>query len=914
MTQIFGFRDELDSLLSEEVFLRREAEERDWIRRDSHDDYNSQIELADQLTESDWPTEEFHQRRQHQQAIEPPSWTASERKLIFDAKSRENQRYKVTIKDGVRTEVQINLTPMLGRNTLKRVPPHVLDFVSELTINMSIDERLRFYRQITTNLPQRKCWALPNSITPAQFFQQIRPFLTRNRYRFFADLTKAEKKQLIIRSSSLNGSNGEATGSDDVAGPGVAAVEVAAPVVTSVVLQLLGGAIRRTAIARINSERDIIRADPEMMDCIFKLGQAEIHVAISRTATISDALQILRLDMPNLFVRLSCGDLHDISYAEYCESCLGDAPYILIVPVGVGGSAKPINFNNLIASLSKDGSISGTNLEFLSQVVAGLALSGQALEFDDSSSSAGTTHTSTGAGGEFGKVGGPEVDESYSVVSPPTTSSRYPAWLAEAEGRGSVAHIIGHKHGDHTRFSVQYEEGQTIGKIVQTIQELKENFLVVLRHPPRESYAYPGVKITLDASGIGGKGKNNHSNKMSGKKILNIAKKSFIANPTVEAAAANAVGTILGRISRPASQGGKKRGNGGGKQGGSSNKSGQALTNAPKLSMCSTLLAAAIADPHNPAFRGILCNPASDNGNSTLKIGTLPITVNATVGGGGYAHFFVVGCLGNTGICGYYSSTNFSGTTDALVLSANNTLHTGINRVYNTNLPFTLAQLAAGATNGSQSVNGRLVLQSVRVKGLVPPAGSDTIQGEVYTCLSPDHTNISITPGSSSTVAYTTLMSMQGTTRHNLTKNWTTLPVYPVQDLENSAQTSSLSGSGYPFSRQEDYITGYTDAINGVLVGCPVAAIVIVAPAGTQVTYEIVAHCEFWGSGVSYGTTPVTSDPQGMAKVINAAQMVRKQAKGFNWANMTKALASGAKLVAEHVVPMAIDKVIEMTL
>lgn len=328
-------------------------------------------------------------------------------------------------------------------------------------------------------------------------------------------------------------------------------------------------------------------------------------------------------------------------------------------------------------------------------------------------------------------------------------------------------------------------------------------------------------------------------------------------------------------------------------------------------SACAAKFMLALANPFNKAVEGV-CNPCSTDGSETIKRTVrreLTITTNAS--GDGY--IFLNPSLGNDTVFGYYTGAAYNGGSSQIqMFSANNTLTPGIQRLFMTKAPYSQSDLVGTATTDNVAVKGRIVSVGVRITY----AGTEMGRSGVYTLLhEPTHSNLMVNVGSTFGAANPSgIQDRDNAVIKRVTEEPVLLSVFPVEASEcefGSLVDGSSYNIVYPFSDNTLFANNqatYTDSINGVLCGSPVACILIEGCVSQNFQVEIVCHYEYGGAGIS-GTTPNEPDIDGGQFAVRAGIRAQGEAGGrgkpYNWSLFRDAMVELSRRAARIAVPMA---------
>ncbi len=325
------------------------------------------------------------------------------------------------------------------------------------------------------------------------------------------------------------------------------------------------------------------------------------------------------------------------------------------------------------------------------------------------------------------------------------------------------------------------------------------------------------------------------------------------------------------------------------------------------LSKCALKLALAYADPWHPKARGV-CIPDGQRPSTFKQPATQRIT--AFIGSSGLGFIALTPSLSNDAPNCYYTLSTFS-SDRAVILSANNTLTTGVTRGYATSLRgFNDALIA---TADADVISGRVVTVNAKVTytGTV-----DKMGGMVYCFEDPDHLSVA---GAGPTDVGSNFSSAS---LAPVTRKPCELTLLPKNSREVQFTGNGVTGTTsvvYPYSNGEGDMataykstTTYTDTVNGCVVGVPVALILVNGSAGETFHVDVITHVEYCGVLVDQETTVNPVDKPGAEMVLGAAQRLNilKNDAGNDgksmWDLMYGQLVDIAKAGIKHVVPRAL--------
>jgi hypothetical protein len=334
-----------------------------------------------------------------------------------------------------------------------------------------------------------------------------------------------------------------------------------------------------------------------------------------------------------------------------------------------------------------------------------------------------------------------------------------------------------------------------------------------------------------------------------------------------------------------------------------------------KLTKCALKYALAVAEPFNPKARGV-CGVMGNSYGPTQKVSATQ-RFTFVVGSGGIGFAAIVPTLANDGVTAFCSNGSYAGG-NINILTANNTLSTGVNTVSNSQIPYTTAQLNPSATSSDNAkLSGRVLSMGVRVTYV----GTTMNQSGTYNCLAPsDHSNVSVIPGGTTPMDVPNIQSDPQVVLEPCDRGWCDMnisPTYPYEmGFSSSSSVAGASATLYPFSNGSTYINTFTYAAASVNVGAPIAVIAVSGALGGNVfQVELITHNEYAGPACAGAVTPSESDEQGGRLVLRAASQlsITKASSGkTGWPLMYQLLCEAGSAAIEHLVPMAVNTLVAM--
>jgi hypothetical protein len=283
---------------------------------------------------------------------------------------------------------------------------------------------------------------------------------------------------------------------------------------------------------------------------------------------------------------------------------------------------------------------------------------------------------------------------------------------------------------------------------------------------------------------------------------------------------------------------------------------------------CTAKYAAAIADP----FSDMALNACVPMGTSnTLKAYSMGIG-NMTVGTGGVGAIVIVPSGYNDVGGAYLTNVNY---TPAL-LDFSGAFGSQWDWLPATRLPF--------ASGNYLGINARVVSAGVRIKYIGP---LNARNGTIDLVVQPTHDALST--GTAGNLIYQANLSGFPENYHAaVTAETYSLNVYGVSQRECEFPEASAGVSNYfikgcssnlsnennqywfPFGGSDPCLVG-NDGTNNWFLPSPNAVVYVRAEPGTLFDVEYVVHVEYTGQSATFGLTRVEADPEGVARVREAA-------------------------------------------
>jgi hypothetical protein len=331
-----------------------------------------------------------------------------------------------------------------------------------------------------------------------------------------------------------------------------------------------------------------------------------------------------------------------------------------------------------------------------------------------------------------------------------------------------------------------------------------------------------------------------------------------------------------------------------------------------RMSACAAKLASAIADPFSEEAKGA-CFPSYPAPNSH-KVQAFT-RFDGAIGTGGNGIIAINPCLANDQPSAYYSTAANAGSNIISLLSANDTLSTGVTYATH-NGPYTSDQLCFdGASPTPPELYGRVVAVGVRV---TYTGTTFNEAGTIALLSNPVHDNMT---GVSNA-------GLQGFAETNIcpyTRKPCMLSVFPASIQESSYPTANEASNArllYPYGTSTQFYnntnrtTAFTNSVTinttVVTLGAPVALIMINGTAGEPFHVDITYHLEYAGKGVASAATPNSVDVSSVHAILTAASQLstRKMAHPGErpWKllmdGIRSAMGSPVGLTARGIVPL----------
>jgi hypothetical protein len=345
------------------------------------------------------------------------------------------------------------------------------------------------------------------------------------------------------------------------------------------------------------------------------------------------------------------------------------------------------------------------------------------------------------------------------------------------------------------------------------------------------------------------------------------------------------------------------------------------------LEPCTHKYLIASTNAFSPKALGV-CNPAG-----TERYTYQAHSVNrwlANVGTSGLGWILVSPSIASNGICAFYTTPTYTGTTYASPFSAANTLNTGVNSITPNILPFNVDTLVPTTTQDQPLVMGRVVTIGLRSTYV----GTElNLGGMYYALMDPIH--------NSTSGMYAAAMSYYGElvsvpiTRKPLDMSFTSL--FPWEDCmsySNPAATASNGTTGTsgflvvnPWSTTQNWATTYGGTTTyyyanpgttaAVEVGTPPLVLLFSGASGNGFNMEYIQHVEYTGQSAQSMQTLTRTDPQGAAQVKAAVQEALVTATtdtGMNrsdrvYSYAVRILGDMAAQAVKVAVPMVMDRI-----
>jgi len=330
------------------------------------------------------------------------------------------------------------------------------------------------------------------------------------------------------------------------------------------------------------------------------------------------------------------------------------------------------------------------------------------------------------------------------------------------------------------------------------------------------------------------------------------------------------------------------------------------------LSRCALRYALACAEPFHPKARGV-CGVFGTSFGPSQKVSAVT-RFTFVIGTAGLGFVAIAPCLANDGILAYATTASYA-TSTVQILTANNTLNTGVNTVSESQIPYTTAQLnTTSSSSNNPSLSGRLLAAGVRVTYV----GTTMNQSGTYNCLAPsDHYNVSVIPGGTTPNTVASIQTDPQVVLEPCDRGWCDMAITPAFPYEMGySSSSSVSGSSsviYPYSNGSTYINTFNYSAASVNAGAPIAVIAVTGAQGGNVfQVELIQHIEYAGAIVGATASPSESDEQGGLKVLRAASQMaitKASTQKSGWALMYDLLKEAGTQAVQHIVPATIGAV-----
>jgi len=329
-----------------------------------------------------------------------------------------------------------------------------------------------------------------------------------------------------------------------------------------------------------------------------------------------------------------------------------------------------------------------------------------------------------------------------------------------------------------------------------------------------------------------------------------------------------------------------------------------------RMSKCALKMALMFANPFDLAVRGV-CGIGGSTSIETIKC-TASRRVTVSVGTNGFGCIFISPTLANDVVSIWTTGPTFVGSGgDAQLLSANNTLSTGVTTSNFDGLPFATADLVSGSSGNAFPTTGRIL--GLGVRGMY--AGTADLRGGLFvTHRSPMHANESIKQTvAGGVIDFDALIGYEDSsaferiekdeiilTDHATSVEERSFPVGDATDLELL----------YPYSANENNIGGFTYANpnGGVQAGSPTMAIMIKVPlsaAGNSYMFEVIQHCEYSSPNHAGGSGSRTEqDQSGEEVLLNSIRTLDGKRKPRDrWRALRTGLHEALKIAAGIAIP-----------
>lgn len=322
------------------------------------------------------------------------------------------------------------------------------------------------------------------------------------------------------------------------------------------------------------------------------------------------------------------------------------------------------------------------------------------------------------------------------------------------------------------------------------------------------------------------------------------------------------------------------------------------------ISKCAMKYALAISSPFNPEARGA-CLPVFPSPPSH-KV-TAFTRFNITIGTAGVGFLAAAPCLSNDGICAYYSTSAYT-QSDIKVLSANNTLFTGVATASFGGIPYTTAQYTTGLANNEEVVAGRCVSYGARATYTGTTLNES---GVAYVYASPTHGNAVFEAGNAPKAGALAECEVCGITRRPCESF-----LYPVTSGETcygndaSASVNATTGVVYPYNGGSEFTNGFSNLVNTAYVGSPSLVIFVTGVVGSTFLVEIVQHSEHVGAATAAMVTPSDADQRGFEMVTAAAERIPQIKMANPQLTPLQCMYKGMSAVANALKPVALKMLV----
>lgn len=327
-------------------------------------------------------------------------------------------------------------------------------------------------------------------------------------------------------------------------------------------------------------------------------------------------------------------------------------------------------------------------------------------------------------------------------------------------------------------------------------------------------------------------------------------------------------------------------------------------------SQCSATLLRAMADPFDPMAISV-CIPA-EPARPTQKVrATTRLTV--TIGSSGIGWIALAPCIANDSPSIFYTTPGYTGST--LVPYSNAAtpvLTTGVTAANLATLPYSTSQLwnnTADMSYSSQVLGGYCCVWGVKVIA----TSSEMNLGGTTTCYTaPDRLNL-YGANLANIQAYVDADTMISDRKPCQLQIHAAEPQEYSYDPRERAGYNNLASIGgeiavlYPLSGNTNMCVSNVNTVLGALTAC----IMFQGTSGNSFYVELVAHNEYYGTAAATMSTPKVDDPTGLARVLSVVDRATgiKQAKKVPW---KQAIQVGLKEVAKELAPVALSAVASM--